>query len=67
MPNQQSWMFRWVISVVFPRLVPKHITQNIKIIISDGDPQEYSQIDNATKMYFPSVYRVRCGWNIVAK
>ena len=26
MPNQQSWMFRWVLSVVFPRFVPKHIT-----------------------------------------
>ena len=25
MPNQQSWMFRWVFSVVFPRLIPKHI------------------------------------------
>jgi len=67
MPNQQSWIFCWVLSVVFPRLVPKHITQNIKIIISDGDPQEYSQIDNATKMHFPSVTRVRCGWHIVAK
>ena len=40
MPNQQAWMFRWILSVVFPRLLPKHILSNIKIIISDGDPQE---------------------------
>ena len=25
MPNQQSWMFRWIFSVVFPRIIPRHI------------------------------------------
>ena len=25
MPNQQSWMFHWIFSVVFPRLLPKHV------------------------------------------
>ena len=44
MPNQQSWMFRWIFSVVFPRLIPKHILTNIRVVITDGDPQEFSQI-----------------------
>ena len=67
MPNQQAWMFRWVLSVVFPRLIPKHIHSKIKIIISDGDPQEYLQIDNAIQVYFPSLTRVRCAWHIISK
>lgn len=67
MPNQQAWMFRWILSVVFPRLIPKHIHSKIKIIISDGDPQEYLQIDNAIQVYFPSLTRVRCAWHIISK
>ena len=30
MPNQQSWIFWWIFSVVFPSLVPKHLL-NIKV------------------------------------
>ena len=65
MPNQQSWMFRWVFSVVFPRLIPKHILQNVKIVITDGDPQEFLQVDNAIENVIPNAKRVRCGWHLV--
>ena len=65
MPNQQSWMFRWVFSVVFPRLIPKHILQNIKIVITDGGPQEFLQVDNAIENVIPNSKRIRCGWHIV--
>ena len=34
MPNQQSWMFRWIFSVVFPRLIPKHILCNVRVVIT---------------------------------
>ena len=57
MPNQQAWMFRWVFSVSWPRLIPKHILDRIKLILSDGDSTEYNQIDNAIKKYMPHVYR----------
>ena len=65
MPNQQSWMFRLIFSVVFPRLLPKHILHKIKIVITDGDPQEYGQIDNAIETVIPNARRIRCGWHIV--
>ena len=65
MPNQQSWMFRWVFSVVFPRLLPKHILSKIRIVITDGDPQEYSQVDNAIESVIPNAKRVQCGWHII--
>ena len=34
MPNHQSWMFRWVFSVVFPRLIPKHVLSKVIIVIT---------------------------------
>ena len=61
MPNQQSWMFRWIFSVVFPRLIPKQILHKIKIVIMDGDPQEYGQIDNTIETVIPNARRTRCG------
>ena len=67
MPNQQAWMFRWVFSVSWPRLIPKHILDRIKLILSDGDQTEYNQIDNAIKKYMPHVYRGRCGWHVIFK
>ena len=51
--------------MVFPRLLPKHILHKIKIVITDGDPQEFSQIDNAIQTVIPNARRIRCGWHIV--
>ena len=67
MPNQQTLMFRWVFSVVFPRLILKHILSKIRIVITDGDSQEFSQVDNAIESVIPNAKRVRCGWHIVHK
>ena len=65
MPNQQSWMCRWVFSVVFPRLILKHILHNIIVVITDGDPQEFLQVDYLMENAIPNAKRVRCGWHIV--
>ena len=67
MPNQQSWMFWWIFSVVYPRLIPKHILCDIKVIITNGDPQKFSQIDNAILNVIPNAKRLRCGWHIVSQ
>ena len=56
-----------VFSVVFPRLIPKHVLSKVKIVITDGDPQEFSQVDNAIESVIPNAKRVRCGWHIVHK
>ena len=60
-------MFRWVFSVVFPRLIPKHVLSKVRIVITDGDPQEFSQVDNAIESVIPNSKRVQCGWHIVHK
>ena len=36
-------------------------------MITDGDLQEFLQIDNAIENVIPNAKRVRCGWHIVHK
>ena len=67
MPNQQSWMFRWIFSVVMPSLISKKLLEKVCIIISDGDSQFFTQIDNAIRPYFKNAKRIRCGWHLIHK
>ena len=67
LPNEQNWVFRWVFSIVLPRMFGHSILSRINIIISDGDAQEYGQIDNVIKKFLSQVRRIRCGWHIIEK
>ena len=65
LPHEKGWIFRWLFSIVLPKMFSKPILSRCRIVISDGDLQEYSQIDNAISKYFPQLIRVRCGWHII--
>lgn len=65
LPNQQLWIFRWVFCILLPQLYGNHILQQINVVITDGDAQENSQLDNAIDKFFPHAQRFRCGWHIV--
>jgi hypothetical protein len=39
--------------------------KRIKIIVTDGDSQEKSQLDDAIGKFFPDAYRIRCSWHII--
>jgi hypothetical protein len=65
MPNERSWAFRWLFQVVLPTLLGSEPLQKVKVIITDGDSQETSQLDLAIALFFPQVLRVRCGWHII--
>ena len=67
LPNEQSWIFRWLFMTIFPQMFPRNILQKVKFICSDGDPQEFTQIDEAIARYFPKAKRGRCGWHINTK
>ena len=54
-------------SVVFPRLISKHVLAKVRILITDEDPQDFSQVDNAIESMIPNAKRVQCGWHIVHK
>ena len=67
MPNEKSWSYRWIFSIVMPHLFGNTILNRIQVMITDGDSQEYGQLDNAIIEFMPHVTRVRCGWHIIQK
>ena len=38
---------------------------NIEIVIADGNPEEFSQVNNTVENVTKNANRVGCGWNIV--
>jgi hypothetical protein len=64
-PNECAWTFKWLFQNVFPTLLGEDALQWILLIITDGDPQETSQLDLANTKYFPNAFRARCIWHIV--
>ena len=65
LPSEQAWAFQWLFNSVFPQLLGKKALSDVKIMITDGDAQETSQLDYAIKKHFPKVYRQRCSWHII--
>ena len=67
LPNQRAWGFRWVFSHVLMTMFPRETLAKIQIIISDGDAQEYHQIDNLINQYLGNIVRVRCAWHVIER
>ena len=67
LPNERAWVFRWVFNVALPSLFSKSVLEKVNIIVSDGDSQEYSQIDICINNHIRNASRVRCGWHLVDK
>ena len=65
LPNERAWVFSWLFQTVMPTLLGKDYIARVKVIITDGDLQETSQLDIAIVMHFQNVHRVRCGWHTV--
>ena len=53
LPNEQSWSYKWFFHTVLPTLLGKDVLKRIKIIVTDGNSQEISQLDDAITMFFP--------------
>ena len=65
LPSEQAWAFQWLFNTVFPQLLGKKTLSDVKLMVTDGDAQETSQLDYAIKRHFPQVYRQRCVWHVV--
>jgi hypothetical protein len=46
-PNERAWFFRWLFQEALPALIGKETMACVKVIITDGDSQEMSQVDFA--------------------
>ncbi len=66
LPNECAWVFRWwLFQTVMPSLLGREFIGRVKVIVTDGDSQETSQLDIAIALHFQNVCRVRCGWHVV--
>ena len=64
-PNERSWFFRWLFQEAVPTLLGPQSLNAVKLIMTDGDSQEMSQVDYAISTYFINAVRSRCGWHLV--
>ena len=39
--NERAWVFHWVFAIVIPTLMPPYVLSKVKVIITDGCPQEF--------------------------
>jgi hypothetical protein len=64
-PNNRAWLFRWLFQTAIPSLVGRSACERVRLVITDGDSQECSQMDAAIELMFKHAKRRRCGWHIV--
>jgi hypothetical protein len=65
LPNERAWTFKWIFQDVLPNMLGECHLQDTRVVVTDGDSQETTQLDIAIGLYFPNVQRIRCGWHIV--
>ena len=67
-PNERSWLFCWIFQCGIPTLMGTEACKKVKLIVTDGDSQEYTQLDAALKAnIYGEAKRRRCGWHIIEK
>ena len=64
-PNEQLWMFKYVLHTVIPSFLGKEYCQNVRAIISDGDPQLIKIIHSAIFSVFIKATWIPCTWHLV--
>ena len=57
--------FCWMFLLVIPTLFPSCVLSQIKAIITDGCPQEFTQIDYGRKTICKNALRIQCGSHLV--
>jgi hypothetical protein len=65
LPCEQSWAYKWLFHTVFPVLIGTEVLNKVSIVVTDGDSQEITQLEDAVNKFFPKVYRIRCSWHII--
>ena len=67
LPNQTNWIFKWLFLDCLPKLLGKKAIRRCRLILTDGDSQEITQLDEAILLLFIEALRRRCGWHIVTQ
>jgi MULE transposase domain/SWIM zinc finger len=64
-PNECSWIFKWLFQTVMPELLGKSALKRVVLAITDGDWNEIAQLDDAIRVCIPNSMRGRCIWHII--
>jgi hypothetical protein len=65
LPNERAWDCCFLFQTVVPALLGRDFIGRVKVIVTDGDSQETSQLDIAIALHFNNVCHVQCGWHVV--
>ena len=65
LPNNQRWVYRWFFQDVISSLLGKSFSNQVKVVLTDGDWNEMAAVDEAFNSHFKIAIRQRCGWHIV--
>jgi hypothetical protein len=64
--NERSWLFCWLFQEALPVLLgAQTFLQLVKLVMTDGDSQEMTQVDYAIATYFVNAVCSCCGWHLV--
>ena len=66
-PNQKTWMFRFVLEYVIPTMIGSSYCKLVQAIISDGDPQLIKCIEGAIVKIYNNAIRIPCTWHLVER
>ena len=65
LPNERAWVFRWVFQTAMPKLLGTEYLLLVKLALTDGDMQEFLQLDIAIKNYLKNAHRRRCSYHLI--
>ena len=67
MPNETSAFYRWVFLKCLPCLLGEANLKRVKLVITDGDAQEFEAVEESCLHYLTNAFRGRCMYHIVQK
>ena len=67
MPNETSAFYRWVFLKCLPSMIGRDHLQRVRLVVTDGDAQEFDAVEEACCSVLPLVRRSRCMYHIVQK
>jgi hypothetical protein len=67
MPNKQGPFFRWFCMNAAPIILGKEAISRVRLIITDGDSQEFEAVKQSTSAHFVNAVHGRCAYHIVQK
>lgn len=67
-PSEATWVFNWIFQEGLPKILPQSLLHSIRLVLTDGDVQIYSQIDAAISSgVLPNAKHRLCSWHKVSR